>query len=143
MARLNVMGDALQIKSRLTKAEIERALTFKPEALKIKDEENNEIFAIALGNASISQYGICFPSTDAEGRVFVTADNNIDHSDPVAEREYLTRNFATILDKIDQVETQVSLVSGELKNIEERVARNIHLDDEEGMDDEAEERSEA
>lgn len=131
MATLNVMGDALQIKSRLTKADIERVLTFKPEALKIKDEDNNEIFAVAIGNASISQYGVCFPSTDAEGRVFVTADNNIDHSDPDAEKEYIVKNFATILDKIDQIESQVNLVSDELKTIEDRVIGNIHINDEE------------
>ena len=128
MAKINVMGDALQIKSTLTKAEIERTLTYKPDALKLKDDEGNETFAIGLGNASIGRFGVCFPSTDAEDKVFVTAQHNVDHSDPVAEKEFVIKNFATILDKLDQVETQVALITTELEELETRVSDSIHLD---------------
>lgn len=45
-----------------------------PSALKLQDEERNDIFALAYkeGKGSISEYGICFDKADSEGNVLIT-----------------------------------------------------------------------
>ena len=72
MARATILGDVIQIKSRLTKEQLKRAENFKPGTSVLEDENGNEVFRIEYGkSASFSKYGISFCSTDENGFMFI------------------------------------------------------------------------
>lgn len=51
-----------------------------PNALKARDEEGNEVFALDFnvnGTGSISNYGICFNRADSEGNALITVQETL------------------------------------------------------------------
>lgn len=122
MAKMKVMGDMIQLSTDLTKDELERVKNFAPEALKLFDNEGNEVFGVGIGDASYSKYGICFCSETAEGKMFMTTNNPVtDHSDPAREREEIVRYFAPIINKLQAVEANVATVRESLDAMEASV----------------------
>ena len=123
MATIKIMGDILQIKSELTEKEVERVEAFAPEALKLFDNEGNELFGVSYpANACFSKYGICFCNKDDEGKIFMSTNNPItDHSDPDKEREEVIRIFAPLLSKLRAVEAQVAAAKEKLEAMEASV----------------------
>ena len=126
MAKVTIIGDVIQIKSELTKNEVERVKAFAPAALKLVDEDKNEIFGIDVGMPSYSQYGICFCSEDENGKLFMSTNNPVvDHSDKEAERLEVTKYFAPIINKLQVVEANVSAAKEALEEMETSVADAI------------------
>ena len=126
MAKLSIMGDSIQIKSTLTKKEVLRVQKFAPEALKVFDEDGNEVFGIGLGSASCSQYGICFSSVDSEDKIFMTMENPIrDHSDTEWEKKQIVEFFAQTLYKLELVEANIADAKAELERIENDVEGSV------------------
>ena len=122
MAKMKVMGDMIQLSTDLTKDELERVKNFAPEALKLFDNEGNEVFGVGIGDASYSKYGICFCSETAEGKMFMTTNNPVtDHSDPTKEREEIVRYFAPIINKLQAVEANIAAVRESLDALEASV----------------------
>ena len=127
MAKLKIMGDVLQIKSELTAKEIERVEAFAPKALKLFDNEGNEVFGIAYPvNASWSKYGVCFCSKDDEGKVFMTTNNPVlEHDDPEKERTEVIKKFAPVLNKLEAIEAQVAAAKDALEEMEASVTDSV------------------
>lgn len=121
MAKLRVIGDVIQLKSDLTAETINLVKGFEPNALNIINEDGNATFGIGIGKASVSAYGVCFPSTDASGKVFVTIENVADHSDPEAEKYSIRREYAPILAKLIIVEQQIKDVAERIGSLEDSV----------------------
>lgn len=126
MAKLNVMGDTIQITSDVTREEMERVERYAPEVLKLFDDEGNEIFGVGIGNASFSKYGVCFCSETTEGKLFMTTNNPVlDHSDADKERKAIVRHFAPVLSKLQAVEANVSSAMEALDEVEAEVEEAI------------------
>ena len=122
MAKLTIMGDTIQLTSEITKAELERVENFAPKALKLFDNEGNEVFGVGFGNANFSKYGICFCSETAEGKLFMTTNNPVvDHSDAEEERKEIIRYFAPLLNKLNTVEANVAAAKEGLDEAEAAV----------------------
>lgn len=122
MAKLSIMGDTIQLTSDLTKEELERVENYVPEALKLFDNEGNEVFGVGFGNASFSKYGVCFCSETAEGKLFMTTNNPVlDHSDADKERKEIIRYFAPLLNKLQKVEENVASAREALDEVEAAV----------------------
>jgi hypothetical protein len=126
MAKVTIMGDAVQIKSALTKSEFDRVKAFAPEALKLFDTEGNEVFGISMGNANYSKYGICFCAEDAEGKIFMTMNNPvIDHNDAEKERTEIIKYFAPAISKLEAVEANVTAAKDSLEKMEASVTESV------------------
>jgi hypothetical protein len=126
MAKVTIMGDAVQLKTSLTRKEIERVKAFAPEALKLFDTEGNEVFSIDISHANFSKYGICFSSEDAEGKMFMTMNNPVlDHSDAEKEREEVIKYFAPALSKLEAVEANVTAAKESLEKMEASVTESV------------------
>ena len=122
MAKISIMGDTVQITSDITKEVITKVKRYAPEALKLYDENDNEVFGIEFGNASCSKYGICFCSVDAEGKLFMTTNNPVlNHSDAEKEREEVVREFAPMIHKLQLIESNVANCLESLNEIETAV----------------------
>lgn len=128
MAEINVTGDMIQIKTSLTEKEFDLVQYYKPEVLKLVDEQGNELFGITKGNAHASKYGISFCNTDSEGKLFMTTENPVhDHSDPVEERKLISREFAQTINNLQMIETQVANEKPNIRALEQNANRVIHM----------------
>jgi len=128
MAKLKVLGDTIQIKSDLTEADFKKVQNYAPEALKLKDEQGNELFGISLGDAHWSKYGIAFCNTDADGKLFMTTNNPVsNHEDPAAEKKAIKELFATVLFNLEAIENFFSQIKAELDEIEQKAENNIEM----------------
>ena len=132
MAKIKVMGDTVQICSNLTVDVIEKANFYKPEALKLKDEQGNEYFGIGMGDAHYGEHGVVFSSKDHEGKAFMTTANPVtnDHSNRELETKVLTTTFAKIINNLNMVETQVMSAMLEINTIETNTTSAIDFVDE-------------
>ena len=128
MAKVKILGDMLQIKSELTENEVKRAESFAPSALKLIDEDNNEIFGVSIGDAFYSKYGICFCNTDADGKLFMSTNNPCtEHEDAEKEKETIIKKLAPIISKINAVEEQVKACNAALESIENEVRESVEF----------------
>lgn len=127
MAKLNVIGDILQLKSDITVKEMELIQNYAPSALNLTDEEGNVLFAISSGPASISKYGVSFPSSDAEGHLFVTIENTGDHSDMEAEKASIRREYTPILTKLIVIEKNIEAAIEKMNTLETSVEELINF----------------
>ena len=130
MAKLKVLGDMIQITSDITEEQFNRIKTFAPEALITKDADTGEVlFGIEMGNASFSKYGICFCSTDANGKLFMTTNNPTvgDHSDKEKEEKKLLEVFAPVLAKLNDSEAHILRVLDTVSQMEDEVKSSIEF----------------
>ena len=130
MATLKVLGDVIQIKTELTEKDYKKISNYAPEALKVKDDKDNELFGISMGDAHWSKYGIAFCSTDADGKLFMTTPNPVqDHSDPKEEKEAIKELFAQTIFNLEIVEANFDKIKTELAAIEQNAAASIEMVD--------------
>lgn len=121
MAKVKILGDVFQIKSKLTVTAMEKVKRYKPEILKLKDKEGNEYFEVAVGETpSISKYGICFSDVDTEGNLFITVN-----STGLVTAESVVENFAGIIMNLKFVEEAVKHAADDVSDMESRVLASI------------------
>lgn len=104
--------------TKLTKEAIEKLQKHMPSALKLKDEEGNETFAIGFGQASMTEYGVCFDRVDSEGKALVTVTATMDNNE-------IAEEFAAILMKVKEVEDQAEEAYTKLTEMLMEVANTI------------------
>lgn len=131
MAKIKAMGDTLMITTTLTRGTIEKVERYFPEALTIKDENENEIFKVGIGNASVSKYGICFPSQNPDGTLFMTTNNVVygDHTDLNEEKAMIKDKYASVLNFLQIIEQNVDNCLDEIINIENSISGSIEVVD--------------
>lgn len=115
--RITLIGGALVITSSLKVEDIQNLKKYSPETLKIKDEEGNDVFAVAYNedNPSINNKGIVFGGTSAAGDGFATLtisvtveDGEGDIKDAVADLIAIPATY------LQQVETAAPVALAEV-----------------------------
>lgn len=131
MARATILGDMIQIKSRLTREQLKRAQEYLPRVATLEDESGNEVFRIEFSNtASFGKYGISFCSTDDKGFMFLTVTNTVPHCDDVeTERQKIRDEIGVILHKCNMIEDGIIDVLGELRDISEKIDNSVVIID--------------
>lgn len=130
MAKLKVVGDTIQIKIDLTESDFNKVKNYAPDALKVKDEEGNEIFGISKGDAHWSKYGVAFCNTDAGGKLFTTITNPVaDHSNPANEKKQIKEAFAQTIFFLNMLEQNFSQIKAELDAMETEAESSIIMDE--------------
>lgn len=82
----------------LTKEAILKLKKHNPSALKLKDEEGNEIFGLSFSeNESINDYGISFNKVDSEGKALVVIQKTMENAE-------IAEEYAGILMAANEVE---------------------------------------
>lgn len=116
--RIKIMGNAFMITSKLKTEQIQKLEKYNRDALVLtrNDEEGfkEELFRISTkGAAEISNFGIVFNETDANGYATVTAlfyDNTTD------KIEFIKERVAPILFKLLEIEAIAKVAYAELEN---------------------------
>lgn len=85
--------------SKLTAEAIKALQKHMPSALKMKDEEGNDVFAISYkeGQGSISEYGICFNKVDSEGCALLSIQADVTNKE-------IAEEYAAIIMKAKEIE---------------------------------------
>ena len=129
MATLKVLGDTIQIKLNVTEAEFNKVKNYAPDALKVKNDDGDEVFGISRGSAHWSKYGVAFANTDAAGKLFTTVTNPVeDHSNPEAEKAAIKETFAQTLFFLGLIEQNFQAVKTEVDAMEQDAERNIVME---------------
>ena len=102
----------------LTKEAILKLQRHNPDALKIKDDNGDEIFAISFNDASLSDFGICFDRVDSDNKALLTITATMTN-------EELAEEFAAILMKAKMVETRALAAYADLTAMLLEVANSI------------------
>ena len=120
MAKVKILGNVFQVKSDLTREELEKAEKYSPNTTTLYDEDGNETFKVGFGSPSLTKYGVSFSETDDDGHVYLTASvgaelNKADFAD----------EFAIPISKLEMVEHHVKECMEEISKIEQKVIDSI------------------
>lgn len=129
MAKLKAFGDSLMIQSAIRVTDFDKMLKFKPDALRLKNEEKEDIFVVQMGEPSVSRHGISFCSHNTEGYLFMTTENVVTHchTDLDEERDLIEMNYASILANLIKVEKQVQEAKKEIAEMVASVSDSIEV----------------
>ena len=83
----------------LTREAMLKLARHNPDALKLKNEDGDDIFAITCGDSSLSDYGMSFDKEDSEGKLLLTISGIMDNSE-------IAEEFAVVLKNLKVVEAQ-------------------------------------
>lgn len=105
--------------STIKKADLELAKKYRPDALKVKDSDGNDIFGMSFvaGKPCISKNGVTFGAANADGFAIVTGDipEKLPEGTPNAG-EYVADIVGAALTHINALEAQLPDVVATIKN---------------------------
>jgi hypothetical protein len=128
MAKLKVLGDMIQIKIELTESDFNKVKNYAPDALKIKNDDGDEVFGISMGDAHWSKYGVAFCNTDSDGKLFMTTNNPVvEHGDPAEELKIIKEKFAQTIFFLEMIEKNFDSIKTELNAMEQNAERSIEM----------------
>lgn len=128
MAKLKVLGDMIQIKIELTESDFNKVKNYAPDALKVKNDNGDEVFGISMGDAHWSKYGVAFCNTDSDGKLFMTTNNPVvEHSDPAEELKVIKEKFAQTIFFLEMIEKSFDSIKTELNAMEQNAERSIEM----------------
>lgn len=103
----------------LSKEALLKLKRHNPDALKLKDEEGNDIFGLSFSEtASINNYGISFNREDSEGKALITIQATMNN-------EEIAEEYAKILLNAKKVEEKALIAYAELIHDLMEVANSI------------------
>nr|DAT55755.1 MAG TPA: hypothetical protein [Caudoviricetes sp.] len=106
--KIIVCGNSVTFKSDLTIAEIEKAATYRPESVLLKSEDGEVDFYLTTSErGSVSRNGILFEGESCDGTGCAVVTVPLQKKDGQTIQEAMAENYATIIEKAEQVETQV------------------------------------
>lgn len=129
--KLSVVGSALVLESTLKAKDLELISFFKPEALKIIDEETkSELFKVAFkeGTDYIGNIGITFGTakrSDNSLQVTVAAPVT---KDEAKLKDEIIKKYAVALQYLAMLEATLPEIVEEVVTLNEKLAENITID---------------
>lgn len=113
--RIAIIADKFAVNSSIKLEDIELLKKYKPDALKIRDEEGNDLFAIdyKAGQPSISKFGVTFSAVAGRtAKVALTGEIPAGTSNP---KEFVADRVGVAVDYINQLENEIPAVVETIK----------------------------
>jgi hypothetical protein len=131
MSKTKIVGNAVVITSDLKAEEILKVKKFTKSGLKLKDEKGNEIFAIDYtpgGCSSISEHGIIYAETNAEGyaQISLLISEDVKPEDRMA---VILDKYAIALGNLNTLETCIREAATGLNATIETIKEGIEVVD--------------
>lgn len=127
MANIKIFGDSFTVVSEIELETIKALKKFKPEALTLKDQDGNEVFAVTQGAIGmVSKYGVVFTSVDANGFATVTLGlpTGLSNEEKI---NHVKETVAEALVKLNTLEDQIVEQASKLGQILNAVAGSIEI----------------
>ena len=104
--------------STLKTEDIELVKKYRPDALKIKNSDGDEVFGLAYveGKPSVAQFGITFGATNADGFAIVTGDIPATELKNGKGGDYVADVVGAALPHINAMEAQLPEVVASIKS---------------------------
>jgi hypothetical protein len=104
--------------SSLKTEDIELVKKYRPDALKIKNADGDEVFGLTYnaGKSSVAKFGITFGATNADGFAIVTGDVPADVIKAGKEGEYVADVVGAALPHINEMEAHLPEVVATIKS---------------------------
>lgn len=110
MAKVSIKGKAAVITSTLKLEDIKTVAKYRPDGLKIKDEDGNEVFSIATGTVgAISKFGVTFDGETRNEQKLATVTLFVDEADTDV-KELIADKFGSALINLGKLEASVPAV---------------------------------
>lgn len=118
MAKVKMITNEAYVFAEVSIDDIRKVSKFKPDALTIKDEKGESVFAVgAAPLGAVNKYGVSFTNEDAGKAYFKVA---IFSEDPEERKTVFSEEYAAILKNLSIVETQIKTALIEIeRDIEE------------------------
>jgi hypothetical protein len=120
MAKVKILGNMFQLKSELKVSDIEKVEKYAPEALKIVDDNGNEVFGICMGSPSITKYGVSFDGEDEAGFAYLSAASNKELT-----KEAVVEEFAYSISMLNIIEKSIKDTMEHFTELEAEVMASI------------------
>lgn len=125
--KIKILGRAILIAIAVAMADIELLSTYKPEALILRDEDGNPLFAIAKSKrADISKSGVAFNDVDKDGFACIT----VAIPDDVAEadrKKFVRDQFGPVIHYLEVFAPLVTAEAAQLRADLDAVEDNIEV----------------
>ena len=104
--KVTITGDAFALTSSIKVEDIKMLKKQSPDSLKIKDDENNDIFGIDYveGCPSITKFGITFGGVSRDGKGFATLTGTIP-SGTANAKDYVADTLGSAASMLKDIET--------------------------------------
>lgn len=116
--KLSVIGDAFVATSTIKADDIALVAKYKPDALKIKDKEGNDVFSISYvadGNSSIAPFGITFTGKSrGEDGGYATLTQKLPKGTTDAKK-YVADAVGGVIEHVNAIEESLPAVVEEIK----------------------------
>lgn len=126
-AAFAIVGDAFVITSGITLDEYNLLTKWRPDALKVKNEDGDDVFAISYadGRPCVAPFGVTFGGTTHNEDKFLTVTGMLptDVKDP---RDYLADLLAPIVENLTTLENSVPGVAAEVKASHDALVASIN-----------------
>jgi IMP cyclohydrolase len=129
--KTKIVGNAVVITSSLKADEILKVKKFTKSGLKLRDEKGNEIFSIDYRpgvESSISEYGVIYGETNAEGYAQISL-LMAEEVKPEDRMGVLLDNYAIALGNLNTLETYIRETATELTATVEDIKNGIEVID--------------
>lgn len=126
--KIAIAGDAFVITSDIKKKDFDLLKKYKPEALKIVDEDGNDVFSIEYseGNPSIAKFGVTFGGVTRNNSAKLTLTGIIPTN--VADaREYVADTIGGVMANIKTIEDNVGGSATDVANARKALIDSITM----------------
>lgn len=132
MAKLKITGKALVYESAITTENLKKVQKYRPEILKILDDDKNEIFRVSISDdsefGSTSKYGITFAGESTNGFAQVT-ELLCDVKDNL--KDYLVDKIGNLYKFLDEIEERVPAALEKIEAEREAILSAVEFEEEE------------
>lgn len=113
--------------STLKKEDIDLVKKYRPEALKIKDSEGNDVFAMSYseGKSGVSKFGITFGGTGKTGYAIVVGNLPATLPAGVSAKDYVADEVGSALAYINKLEASLPEVVAAIKSERNTLVESI------------------
>lgn len=129
--KLTITADAYSLTSEISVADIELLSKYNPDALRIKDKDGNEKFAISYveGKPCTSDFGITFGgrTRDEAGKATVTDIIPSSIKDAAAAKNFVAEKFGSTVAYLKQLETSVPREAKKIADERKALVESITL----------------
>lgn len=127
MAKITVTGEALVVTLRVSLENLQRVAKYRPEALKLKDENGDPIYSISVkGTPGINDFGATFGAATYDENKYAAITMKVNPGDQDI-KEYIADTYGAAINYLGEIEEKLPGVITEINEERERIKEGIVL----------------
>lgn len=129
MAKILIAGNAVVVTSRYTLADLKKVAKYRPEYLRLKNANDENVFAVFVGNNGngfINNYGVMFTDETRDDRKLATLTMAVADGEGIDDiRQYVVDTIGTGLVHLREIEENLDFALAEIDGEIESLMNDI------------------